>query len=221
MTEKRRISDFPENFHIEETIIIWKIDEIEQEFNDYDLDFTRKKEGEINFSESKKDEIEQKLRIWENQAKEIIENKDDKNYTKLEIDEISSEIVEKWDILIINFLKTNKNKDIYISLKCLVKYSYSTRLYWYIIISDNETQFTSRAREEKLSIPIIQWYKRKIQLESSLKDALFISLNEYIHESRIKEIILYKKNGNHKWITWIKLISNIIKSKMWNLIWKQ
>lgn len=220
MTEKRRTSDFPENFHIEETITIWQIDEIEKDFNDFDLDFIRKKEGKISFSENEKNEIEQKVRIWENQAKEIIENINNKHYTRIEVNEISSEIVEKWDIFIIYFLKDIKNKEVNISLKCLVKYSYSRKMHWYIIISDNETQFTSRVREEKLSIPIMHG-KRKIQLESSLKDALFISLNEYIHESKIKEIILYKKNGNHKWITWIRLISNLIKSKVWNLIWRK
>lgn len=197
----RRKSDFPENPHIEEIIIsAWVNNEA---WNFHYLDFVD-------------NENEKRKRLLEFQAKQTINNlESDKSYIKLNTENLDNEILEVWDIFIINFTKNTKNKDHTITLKFLIKFCYSIKVTWYIELIDNETKFKSSTREEILVIPIVKWWRRKIDL--SIKEALFISLQQYLHESKINDITIYKKSWNKKWIKWLW---NIIRLKIWNLIWR-
>lgn len=120
--------------------------------------------------------------------------------------EIQWELLEPWDIVEIQFIKDYKQKDISLVMRFFVKMKYSTSMMGYIYIFDESNGFSSKARAEKIALPIISEWKRKIILTESLWEALIISTNQFIHESRIKDIKIYKiwnKTDQLKWkIKW-------------------
>lgn len=199
MTDKRRLSDNEKpthsklwDYHIIEEINLWSRN------HDHELENQK-------FKEDKKTNAEVKTllsNIWENTQ-----------YHSIKVSEIESEILENWDIIEIKFIKDYKQKEISIVMRFFIKMRYTNSVFWYIYILDDSTKFESKAREERIALPIQEWWKRKIILTGSLSEALIVSTNTYIHESRVKEMRIYKK-----WKKKENWISNIIKSKIWNLL---
>lgn len=202
MTDKRRLSDIENvphwnfwDYHVIEEINLW----------------CRHQDNEIEhqkFKEDKKtnNEIKNLLSsIWENTQ-----------YYSMELDEIESEVLDMWDIIEIKFIKDYKQKELSIVMRFFIRMRYSSSVFWYIYIYDDSTKFESKAREERIALPIQKWWKRKIILTGSLTEALIVSTNQYLHESRIKEIQIFKKwEKKESWIRWI------FQSKIWSLLRKK
>jgi hypothetical protein len=217
---KRRLSDNVRNSQVSDSKILWKVHESTSWLADLDLDFTYLRDETIVSSITNNSVIEsQNFQIWQE-----MENIDDTHqYSPIKIKTLSHDILERWDIIYIDFMKSMQMHDTHIPLvsitfKFLVKYSYSSQMYWYIMLCDNKNKFTSKAREEKFNLPIMQGWKRHIIFSSHIKDALVSSLNEYTHEWNIQQIVIYKKYGNKKWISWIKKLWDFFKSKIENLV---
>lgn len=143
---------------------------------------------------------------------ENIENNEDYYFENAE--SIDGNTVENWDIVEIKFFKDYKQKDISIVMRFFIKMRYSGSMLWFIHVFDNSTLFTSKARMEKLALPIMTWWKRKVILTESLSEAVIVSTNQFMHESRIKEIKIYKKWQKQEWIKWF------FKNKIWWLLKK-
>lgn len=188
MSDKRRASDFPDDFHVvEEIVLTW---------NDHHT---------MNHKETKKTDITIK-KLLEN----IVENDD---YHCIKVSELNSDNIENWDIIEIKFIKDFKEKSQLVTMRFFIKMTYSLSINWFIYISDEHTWFSSKARIEKISLPIYQWWKRRIELRESLEEAVIVSVNQYLHETRIKEIHIYRE-----WELKEKWIKQIIRSKVQKLL---
>lgn len=202
MTQNRRLSDIMDtpisklwDYHVIEEINLWSAHQ------DNDIEHHKFKEDKKTNSEIKN----LLSTIWENPW-----------YHSIEVEELESENLDNWDIIEIKFIKDYKQKEISIIMRFFIKMRYTTSVFWYIYIVDDSTKFDSKAREERIALPIQKWWKRKIILTGSLSEALIVSTNQYLHESRIKEIQIFKK-----WEKKESGISGIIKSKIWNLLRKK
>lgn len=115
---------------------------------------------------------------------------------------IDSDNIENWDIVEIKFIKDYKQKELSIIMRFYVKMRYSGSMLWFIYILDDSTKYDSKARAEKLALPIVSGWKRKLILTESLGEAIMISTNQFLHEMRIKEMKIYKKGTKVDSITW-------------------
>lgn len=188
--ENKRASDFLENFHIIEEITL-----------DWD---------KLPIEKSEHNEIKKTNNEIKNLLKDIENNWE---YYFTEQEHISSEILENWDIIELKFIKDFKEDNNTITMRFFIKMTYSQSVNWFIYIIDNQTWFDSKARIEKIALPIYLWWKRRLQLRESLEEAVIVSVSQYLHESRIKELKIYKKWEKPK--NWI---SKIIKSKISKLL---
>lgn len=211
-----RYSDFPRNAIVEEYVALWK----SHIPNWIELDLSNSGEDSVKHSDIPSPLINKELQMkifWY-----LHDVETSKNYTKLEIEKIDDTYWERWDIIIINFIKYNIANPINITLKILVKTTDRIKISWYAVINDEETSLHSKLIDENITLPIIKSGERGIIFEKWIKiDTLIKILSSNLHESKIRDITLYKKNGNQKWIQKIKWLWDLIKSTVWTLIWKK
>lgn len=141
---------------------------------------------------SKKEYLINKNKLREKKADYILSNIGTflDEYLKFNLTIVDYNIMP-WDIVEINFYKNNNKKDI-INLKLLIFQNKTKKVVWFIKITDLEKNITSQAKIWTIIMPIIQYWKRRIDLD--LKWALYILLKDFLQEKSIKNIVLYKKN---------------------------
>lgn len=163
-----------------------------------------------NSDEKKMDqwEIDKEKRM--SRASDILSKNGGGKYIKIDsLSEIDAANIESGDIITLAF-KTPDRKNLL--LKCFVIVAHSKKARWYVTITDDFGNELLGAMEKEMAFPIIMRWNRRLEIPSIQE--LLPHHFQHLHESKISEIMVFKKPGNTKWVS---SIGWLLKSKILNL----
>lgn len=132
-----------------------------------------------------------------------------------EFDIIDVKSIKKWDVIIIDYRKKISWQDNLIVSFCFhIKFIYKSRIYWYALLLDNSNNKLLSSYNEKLSLPIIKNWKRKLDFSYDLMPfEENVDLLKSISENNILSIRVLKLKVN-----FFSSFINFIKSRLINTL---